>query len=328
VQKVRDYLLYLSQERHLAWKSCNTIRHGLRLFYQVTLNRLTTEYYFPCAKEPSRLPETLGHEELLRLFTVTTNRKHRALLMTTYAAGLRASEVTHLRVTDIDSARMCIRVEQGKGRQDRDVPLPPRPLIQLREYWRQERPPRWLFPDTQIDRPMSRDAAWHIYVKARERAGVTKAGGIHLLRLDLIVKVLADPADGAGVGLDGLRLQALELQVFEVGLVEAVEGGCGSGRHGRNLSLCLGVFPLGGGRLHSTDARAGFLRVAAPSNPSLKRSALDGQWTDDSVGAAVAGRLACMSDADHKSPSGQLRNSGCGGDRGHPDRQQPAIMQR
>ncbi len=182
VQEVQDYLLHLSQERHLAWKSCNTIRHGLRFFYRITLDRPTTEFYLPCAKEPSKLPEILSHEELVRLFTVTTNRKHRALLMTTYAAGLRASEVTHLRVTDIDSARRCIRVEQGKGSKDRYVPLAPRLLVQLREYWRLQRPPHWLFPGTQIGRPMSRDGAWHIYVKARERAGITKAGGLHLLR--------------------------------------------------------------------------------------------------------------------------------------------------
>lgn len=182
VREVQDYLLYLSQERHLAWKSCNTIRHGLRFFYRVTLERPATEFYLPCAKEPSKLPEILSHEELVRLFTVTTNRKHRALLMTTYAAGLRASEVTRLRVTDIDSTRGCIRVEQGKGRKDRYVPLAPRLLTQLREYWRRERPPQWLFPGTRIDHPMSRDAAWQIYVKARDRAGITKAGGLHLLR--------------------------------------------------------------------------------------------------------------------------------------------------
>jgi integrase len=117
----------LSQERHLAWKSCNTIRHGLRFFYQVTLERPATEFYLPCAKEPSKPPQILSHEQLVRLFTVTTNCKHRALLMTTYAAGLRASEVTRLRVTDIDSARMCIRVEQGKGRKDRYVPARPTP---------------------------------------------------------------------------------------------------------------------------------------------------------------------------------------------------------
>ena len=179
--EVQDYLLYLSQKRHLAWKSCNTIRHGLRFFYQVTLDRPATQFYLPCAKEPSKLPQILSHEELVRLFTVTTNRKHRALLMTTYAAGLRASEVTRLRVTDIDSARKCIRVDQGKGRKDRYVPLAPRLLTQLREYWREARPPHWLFPGPRIDRPMSREGAWNIYVKARDKAGITKGGGIHLL---------------------------------------------------------------------------------------------------------------------------------------------------
>jgi len=182
VQEVQNYLLYLSQERHLAWKSCNTIRHGLRFFYQITLDRPTTEFYLPCAKEPSKLPEILSHEELVRLFTVTTNRKHRALLMTTYAAGLRASEVTRVRIKDIDSWRMCIRVDQGKGRKDRYLPLAPHLLAQLREYWRRQRPPQWLFPGSRIDQPMSRDAAWQAYVKARDRAGITKAGGLHLLR--------------------------------------------------------------------------------------------------------------------------------------------------
>jgi site-specific recombinase XerD len=182
LQEVQDYLLYLSQVKHLAWTSCNTIRHGIRFFYRITLDRPGTEFYLPCAKEPLKLPEILSHEELVRLFTLTINCKHRALLMTTYGAGLRATEVTRLRVTDIDSGRMCIRVEQGKGQKDRYVPLASHLLAQLREYWRQQRPPQWLFPGPRIDRPMSRDGAWYIYVKARDRAGITKAGGIHLLR--------------------------------------------------------------------------------------------------------------------------------------------------
>jgi site-specific recombinase XerD len=182
VQEVQNYLLYLSQERHLAWTSCNTIRHGLRFFYRVTLDLPNTQFYLPCAKEPSKLPEILSHEEIVRLFTVATNPKHRTLLMTTYAAGLRASEVTRLRVSDIDSARMCIRVEQGKGRKDRYVPLAPRLLGQLRDYWHKERPPHWLFQSRRGDQPITRDGAWHIYVKARDKAGITKRGGLHLLR--------------------------------------------------------------------------------------------------------------------------------------------------
>ncbi|MCB1677946.1 MAG: tyrosine-type recombinase/integrase, partial [Halioglobus sp.] len=151
-------------------------------FYRITLDRPSTEFYLPCAKEPSTLPEILSHEELVRLFTMTINCKHRALLMTTYGAGLRASEVTRLRVRDIDSGRMCIRVEQGKGQKDRYVPLAPHLLAQLREYWRQQRPPQWLFHGPRIDQAMSRDGASYIYGKARERAGITKSGGVHLLR--------------------------------------------------------------------------------------------------------------------------------------------------
>ena len=90
----------------------------------------------------STLPEILNPDELLRLFTVTTNPKHRALLMTAYAAGPRCSELTRLRVFDIDSGRMLLRVDQGKGSKDRYVPRSPRLLEQLRAYWRRRRPPQ------------------------------------------------------------------------------------------------------------------------------------------------------------------------------------------
>jgi len=92
------------------------------------------------------LPQILNHDELVRLFAVTTDLRHRAVLMTAYAAGLRASELGLLQLTDIDSARMCLRVDQGKGDKDRYVPLSPRLLELLREYWRHRRPQHWLFP--------------------------------------------------------------------------------------------------------------------------------------------------------------------------------------
>lgn len=181
-QEVQDYLLYLNQERHLSWRSCNAARHGLRFFYRVTLGRPDTHFYLPGAKEPSKLPQVLSREELVRLFTVTTNPKQRSLLMASYAAGLRASEVTRLQVTDIDAQRMCLRVDQGKGHKDRYVPLSPRLLEQLRDYWRRSRPPVWLFPGPSNDRPMSRHGASWIYHTAKGKAGITKAGGIHTLR--------------------------------------------------------------------------------------------------------------------------------------------------
>ena len=180
--EVQDYLLFLHAQRGLSWKTCNTVRHGVRFFFRITLGVPDPHFYMPCAKEPSTLPQILNHDELVRLFTVTTNPKHRALLMTAYAAGLRASELGRLQLTDIDSARMCLRVDQGKGNKDRYVPLSPRLLEQLREYWRRDRPKRWLFPTRPLDRPMSRSGPAHIYKRAKDKAGIRKAGGIHTLR--------------------------------------------------------------------------------------------------------------------------------------------------
>ncbi|MYK30499.1 MAG: tyrosine-type recombinase/integrase [Boseongicola sp. SB0670_bin_30] len=127
-QEVQDYLLHLHEQRGLSWKSCNCARHGIRFLYRITLGRPDPHFYVPGAKTPSVLPEILSHDELVRLFTVTRNVKHLAVLMTAYAAGLRASEICHLQVTDIDSGRMCLRVDQGKGNKDRYVPLSQRLL--------------------------------------------------------------------------------------------------------------------------------------------------------------------------------------------------------
>ena len=128
-REVQDFLLFLHQQHGLNWSTCNT-----------TLGRPDPHFYVPSAKQASTLPQLLNHEELVRLFTVTTNLRHRAVLMTAYAAGLRASELGRLQVTDIDSARMCLRVDQGKGSKDRYVPLSPRLLAHLREYWRPQAP--------------------------------------------------------------------------------------------------------------------------------------------------------------------------------------------
>ena len=102
-QEVQDYLVHLHEQRGLSWKSCNCVRHGVRFLFRITLGVPDPHFYLPGAKTPSTLPEILNHEELVRLFTVTTNPKHRAVLMTAYAAGLRASELGRLRVSDIDS---------------------------------------------------------------------------------------------------------------------------------------------------------------------------------------------------------------------------------
>ena len=181
-QEVQDYLIHLHDVRGLSWKSCNCVRHGILFLYRITLGRPDPHFYIPGAKTPSRLPQILNHDELVRLFTVTTNIKHLTVLMTAYAAGLRVSEIRHLQVTDIDSVRMCLRIDQGKGNKDRYVPLSRRLLAQLRHYWRHHRPPSWLFPSPYRDQPLSRHALGDMYHNAKRRAGITKAGGIHTLR--------------------------------------------------------------------------------------------------------------------------------------------------
>ena len=181
-KEVQDYLIYLHQKKGLSWRSCNCARHGIRFLYRITLGRPDPHFYLPGAKTPSTLPEILNHDELVRLFTVTTNPKHRAILMTAYAAGLRASELGRLRLSDIDSKRMSLRVDQGKGNKDRYVPLSPRLLGQLREYWRRKRPEPWLFPNELLGRPMTRHGTGRIYLGAKKKAGIRKAGGIHTLR--------------------------------------------------------------------------------------------------------------------------------------------------
>ena len=113
-KEVQDYLIFLHDQRGLTWQSCNCARHGIRFFYRITLGLPEPHFYLPGAKTPSILPELLNHDELVRLFSVTTNRKHRALLTTAYAAGLRASELGRLRISDIDSQRMFLRIDQGK----------------------------------------------------------------------------------------------------------------------------------------------------------------------------------------------------------------------
>lgn len=178
-EDAQRYLLHLIEERGLAAGTCNTVVHGLRFLYRVTLGRGDTVFRLPCARQPKRLPEILDQEEVARLFRVTANRKHRALLKTTYAAGLRVSETVSLRVGDIDSARMSLRIEQGKRRKDRYALLSNNLLKELREYWHAERPAYWLFPNQDGSAPLNRSTAYRIFKQAKEKAGITKAGGIH-----------------------------------------------------------------------------------------------------------------------------------------------------
>jgi len=179
---IREYLLYLIQERKLAWDSCNVAVSGLRFFYTHTIGKKSLSLSIPPRKKVTQLPEILSAEELESLFAALSNQKHRTLLMTTYSAGLRLSEVVHLRITDIDSKRMMIRVQQGKGRKDRYTVLSKRLLTELRAYWKRYRPPVWLFYGAKKNQPLSERSAQAVYYRAKNKAGITKGKGIHTLR--------------------------------------------------------------------------------------------------------------------------------------------------
>ena len=179
---IREYLLYLLQERKLAWSSRNVVVSGLRFFYSHTIGKKSISLSIPPRKKVTQLPEILSSEELESLFAALSNQKHRTLLMTTYSAGLRLSEVVNLRVADIDSKRMMIRVQQGKGRKDRYTVLSKRLLTELRSYWKMYRPSVWLFYGMKKSRSLTGRTAQVIYYNAKKKAGITKGKGIHMLR--------------------------------------------------------------------------------------------------------------------------------------------------
>ncbi len=192
---VKQYLVYLLEERRLTAATCRQTVCALRFFYEVTLGRSRREFSIPLAKEAQRLPRILSPDEVTRLLGATSNLKHRLLLMTTYAAGLRVGEVVRLRVTDIDSQRMLIRVEQGKGKRDRYTLLSRRLLTELRQYYRVYRPTEWLFPQRGKDTPMATASALRIYYDAKARAGIHKDGGIHALRHAFATHLLESGTD-------------------------------------------------------------------------------------------------------------------------------------
>lgn len=194
-KQIEDYIVHLLNERKFAVGSCQTILTGLRFFYTITLEQDEASVPIPPLKSDTRLPEILSSKELMKLFTAVRNPKHRALLMIIYSGGLRVSEVVRLKVTDIHSDRMMIRVEQGKGRKDRYTLLSKNLLEELRHYWSIKKPPVWLFPGQRKDRPLTSRMAQKIYGEAVKKAGIKRKGGIHTLRHSFATHLLESGED-------------------------------------------------------------------------------------------------------------------------------------
>ncbi len=195
--QIEGYLDHLETERQLAPSTCHVTWAALRFFYQQTLGWTELQLRLPQRRGPSRLPEILSQEELEGLFQAPANPKHRVLLMTTYAAGLRVGELVKLRVTDIDSHpdRMLIRVEQGKGRKDRYTVLSPALLGHLRDYWKIQRPPLWLFPSPGRPTHICRATAQRVFRGACAKAGIRKRVSIHSLRHGFATALLEKGVD-------------------------------------------------------------------------------------------------------------------------------------
>ena len=180
-EHIRAWQVHLV-ERGVSWSLLNQAVCALRFFYTVTLGRDWAVRHIPYAKKEKKLPVVLSTAEVQRLLAAVTNPKHHAILLLAFSGGLRVSEVTHLRLEDIDSERMVINIRGGKGKKDRFVPLSPILLEQLRSYWRTSRPKPFLFPGADPHQPINRGTVAAMCRAAAQRAGLGKRVTPHTLR--------------------------------------------------------------------------------------------------------------------------------------------------
>jgi integrase/recombinase XerD len=180
--QVRDYQIFLVRQKKASWASFNQAVCALRFFYNVTLCRKEMIEHIPYPRSEKRLPSTLSKEEVSAVLQATANIKHRAILTSIYAAGLRVSEAAKLRPEDIDSKQQIIIVRQGKGRRDRLVMLSPHLLDILRQYWKAYRPTSWLFPGPTSSCPITTTSIYKICQRSAQSANLSKHISPHTLR--------------------------------------------------------------------------------------------------------------------------------------------------
>jgi integrase/recombinase XerD len=199
--EIRSYLLHLTHDRHVASSTYNQALCALKFLYRITLRNDWGLDGLARTRRQTKLPVVLSLDEVSRFFQAVTSLRHRAILMTAYAAGLRISEVLALRVDDIDSQRMVIRVRQAKGSKDRYVMLSPRLLTLLREYWSAHRgrkvyrPSPWLFPGNVPDQPLSDKPVYEACQAACLAAGLDKHVTVHTLRHSFATHLLEAGTD-------------------------------------------------------------------------------------------------------------------------------------
>ena len=181
-EHIRAYQTFLVQTKHASWTAFNQMVCALRFLYRTTLRQPGVIEHIPFPRQPKTLPVVLSRAELVRFFAAVPNLKHRTVLMTMYAAGLRLSEALGLRLSDVDGERQCLRVAQGKGQKDRYTILAPGLLEQLRTYWRLTRPRSWLFPGRPPEQPLTASAIQRRCAPAARRAKLAKRVSTHTMR--------------------------------------------------------------------------------------------------------------------------------------------------
>src|ERR1700676_3495106 len=193
-EDVRGYLLRLASSG-VGAGTVNGTGSALRFFFDVTLDRADIVRHLPVAREPRKAPIVLSPEEVARMLEAAPGLKYKAALSVAYGAGLRASEVVSLKIADIDSARMVIRVEQGKGRKDRYVMLSEHLLALLRAWWREARPQGWLFPGQNRVNPLTTRQLNRACHAAALMAEIDKPVSLHTLRHSFATHLLEQKTD-------------------------------------------------------------------------------------------------------------------------------------
>jgi integrase/recombinase XerD len=241
--EIRAWQLSLAQDRHLAASSISVAVAALRFLYTVTLRRpWNVSDDIPHGRQSKTLPDVLSPEEVAVFLDAVKTPKQRAILTVCYAAGLRVSEAIALKPSAIDSQRMVIRVEAGKGQKDRYVMLSPRLLDTLRKYWKEAHPKIWLFPGNRPGQPITRFAVEFACREARERSGIIRPITPHSLRHAFAVHLLEAGTD----------LRTIQLLLG----------------HG-NLSTTSQYLRIATSKVCATSSPLDALQVIAPAMPDL-----------------------------------------------------------
>lgn len=194
-QEIQDYLFYLIKERKLAWSTISLAVYGIKFFFHDFLGQPKSTYYIPVPKVPKRLPVIWTPDEIKQLLKQAPDNQIRTMIKTVYSAGLRLSEMVHLKVTDIDSSHTTLWIRQGKGKKDRAALLAPSLLHDLRVYWKQTRPKEWLFPRRKGFLYMRPEYFGHQFKLIKERVNPNKKCGVHSLRHSFATHLVACGAD-------------------------------------------------------------------------------------------------------------------------------------